>query len=185
MPGFAVPVLFEHRFAGRETLPEYRTQLFDQSLPTGKVCCWLIHRLCSSCLRRFRLSWKFPGLCYSVEFLPVRPVAETRRSTGKKRYSRLYSLVFTQKNYMPMIESLVIKQPQNTPTNEFSSLTRDELEVELGKLRRRETLFDATEQVAKIGHYEWSYELDHQCKYRDFTVSAKWHHRRRTDSFGR
>ena len=61
---------------------------------------------------------------------------------------------------MPMIESLVIKQPQHTPTSEFSSLTRDELEVELEKLRRRETLFDATEQVAKIGHYELSFEHD-------------------------
>jgi diguanylate cyclase (GGDEF)-like protein/PAS domain S-box-containing protein len=61
---------------------------------------------------------------------------------------------------MPTIESLLVKQPQITPTNEFSSLTRDELEVELGKLRRRETLFDATERVAKIGHYEWSYECD-------------------------
>jgi diguanylate cyclase (GGDEF)-like protein/PAS domain S-box-containing protein len=61
---------------------------------------------------------------------------------------------------MPTLESLVIARSQNTPSNEFSSLTRDELEVELGKLRRRETLFDATEQVAKIGHYEWSYERD-------------------------
>jgi diguanylate cyclase (GGDEF)-like protein/PAS domain S-box-containing protein len=61
---------------------------------------------------------------------------------------------------MPTIESLVIKQPQTTPANEFSSLTREELEVELGKLRRRETLFDATEQLAKIGHYEWSYQRD-------------------------
>jgi PAS domain S-box-containing protein len=39
-------------------------------------------------------------------------------------------------------------------------LTREELEVELEKLRRRETLFDATDQVAKIGHYEWNYESD-------------------------
>ena len=61
---------------------------------------------------------------------------------------------------MPTLESLVVVRPQNTTTNEFSSLTREELEVELGKLRRRETLFDATDQFAKIGHYEWSYTRD-------------------------
>ena len=61
---------------------------------------------------------------------------------------------------MPTLESLVLARPPKIPTNDFSSLTRDELEVELGKLRRRETLFDATEQVANIGHYEWSYEHD-------------------------
>jgi len=61
---------------------------------------------------------------------------------------------------MPTIESLVKARPLQTPSDEFSDLTRAELEVELGKLRRRETLFDATEQAAKIGHYEWDYELD-------------------------
>ena len=61
---------------------------------------------------------------------------------------------------MPTIESLVIARPLPTSSNEFSDLTRAELEVELGKLRRRETLFNATEQAAKIGHYEWDYELD-------------------------
>ena len=61
---------------------------------------------------------------------------------------------------MPIIESLVIARPLPTSSNEFSDLTRAELEVELGKLRRRETLFNATEQAAKIGHYEWDYELD-------------------------
>ena len=61
---------------------------------------------------------------------------------------------------MPTIESLVIARPQKTSTNDLSSLTREELEVELEKLRRRETLFDATDQVAKIGHYEWNYESD-------------------------
>jgi diguanylate cyclase (GGDEF)-like protein/PAS domain S-box-containing protein len=61
---------------------------------------------------------------------------------------------------MPTIQSQVRTRSQKTPTDEFSSLTRDELEVELGKLRRREALFDATEQVANIGHYEWSYEHD-------------------------
>ena len=61
---------------------------------------------------------------------------------------------------MPTIESLVTARPLPTSNNEFSDLTRAELEVELGKLRRRESLFHATEQAAKIGHYEWDYELD-------------------------
>ena len=61
---------------------------------------------------------------------------------------------------MPTIESLVIARPQPSSVTEFSSFTRAELEVELATLRRRELLFDATEQVAKIGHYEWDYELD-------------------------
>jgi diguanylate cyclase (GGDEF)-like protein/PAS domain S-box-containing protein len=61
---------------------------------------------------------------------------------------------------MPTIESLVIARAQQTSDTEFSSLTRGELEIELEKLRRREALFHATEQAAKIGHYEWNYELD-------------------------
>jgi len=61
---------------------------------------------------------------------------------------------------MPTIESLARARPQTTPSNDFSSLTRDQLEVELGKLRRREILFDATEQAARIGHYEWDYQGD-------------------------
>jgi len=61
---------------------------------------------------------------------------------------------------MPTIESRVIARAQQTSETEFSSLTRDELEAELEKLRRREALFHATEQAAKIGHYEWNYELD-------------------------
>ncbi|MDH3635365.1 MAG: diguanylate cyclase [Gammaproteobacteria bacterium] len=61
---------------------------------------------------------------------------------------------------MPTIDVLAVAQAQQAPTSEFSSLTREELEVELGKLRRRESLFDATEQAAKIGHYEWNYQLD-------------------------
>jgi diguanylate cyclase (GGDEF)-like protein/PAS domain S-box-containing protein len=59
---------------------------------------------------------------------------------------------------MSTIESLATARPQTTPINEFSSLTRDELEIELGKLRRREILFDATEQTARMGHYEWDYQ---------------------------
>ena len=61
---------------------------------------------------------------------------------------------------MPTIDALAVAQAQQAPASEFSSLTREELEVELGKLRRRESLFDATEQAAKIGHYEWNYQLD-------------------------
>jgi len=61
---------------------------------------------------------------------------------------------------MPTIDALAIAQTQNPSPSEFSGLTRAELEAELEKLRRRETLFDATEQAARIGHYEWNYELD-------------------------
>ncbi len=62
--------------------------------------------------------------------------------------------------YMPSIDALAVAQAQQAPATEFSSLTREELEVELGRLRRRESLFDATEQAAKIGHYEWNYQHD-------------------------
>jgi diguanylate cyclase (GGDEF)-like protein/PAS domain S-box-containing protein len=61
---------------------------------------------------------------------------------------------------MPTIDVLAIAQTQNPSTSEFSGLTRAELEAELENLRRRETLFDATEQTARIGHYEWNFELD-------------------------
>jgi diguanylate cyclase (GGDEF)-like protein/PAS domain S-box-containing protein len=33
-------------------------------------------------------------------------------------------------------------------------------EEEFEKLQRRQTLFEATEQFANVGHYEWNYELD-------------------------
>ena len=61
---------------------------------------------------------------------------------------------------MPTIDALAVAQTQNPSTSEFSGLTRAELEAELEKLRRRETLLDATERAAGIGHYEWNYELD-------------------------
>ena len=61
---------------------------------------------------------------------------------------------------MPTNDALAIAQTQNPSTSEFSGLTRAELEAELEKLRRRETLLYATERAARIGHYEWNYELD-------------------------
>ncbi len=61
---------------------------------------------------------------------------------------------------MPTIDVLAIAQTQNPSTLKFSGLTREELEAELEKMCRRETLFDATEQAARIGHYEWDFELD-------------------------
>jgi diguanylate cyclase (GGDEF)-like protein/PAS domain S-box-containing protein len=61
---------------------------------------------------------------------------------------------------MPTIESLVIARPLQKSDAGFSSWTREELEAELVRLRRRETLFDATEKAAKIGYYEWDYESD-------------------------
>jgi diguanylate cyclase (GGDEF)-like protein/PAS domain S-box-containing protein len=61
---------------------------------------------------------------------------------------------------MPIIESLVIARPLQKSDAGFSSWTREELEAELARLRRRETLFDATERAAKIGYYEWDYESD-------------------------
>ena len=44
---------------------------------------------------------------------------------------------------MPTIESLVIARPPQKSGAGFSSLTREELEAELARLRRREALFDA------------------------------------------
>ncbi len=61
---------------------------------------------------------------------------------------------------MPKTDALALAQTQTISTSEFSGLTRVELEAELEKLCRRETLFDATERAAKIGHYEWNFELD-------------------------
>ncbi len=59
---------------------------------------------------------------------------------------------------MPTIQSLVEAQKQFAPDSEFSSLSRDELHARLERLSRRVTLYDATEAVAKIGHYEWNLE---------------------------
>lgn len=39
-------------------------------------------------------------------------------------------------------------------------MTKAVLQAELEKLRHRETLFEATEHIAQIGHYEWNYEFD-------------------------
>ena len=52
---------------------------------------------------------------------------------------------------MPKTDALALAQTQTISTSEFSGLTRVELEAELEKLCRRETLFDATERAAKIG----------------------------------
>ena len=57
---------------------------------------------------------------------------------------------------MPPIQSLVTAQVQSVPNPEFSGLSHDELQTRLEKLMRRLTLYDATERVARIGHYEWS-----------------------------
>jgi diguanylate cyclase (GGDEF)-like protein/PAS domain S-box-containing protein len=61
-----------------------------------------------------------------------------------------------QQEYMPIIKSLVSAQIQNTPHSEFSEQSRDQLETRLAQLYRRMSLYDATEGIAKIGHYEWS-----------------------------
>ena len=59
---------------------------------------------------------------------------------------------------MPPIQSLVSAQMQSAPDSKCSGLDRAELEARLEELHRRLTLFDATERVARIGHYEWSRE---------------------------
>jgi diguanylate cyclase (GGDEF)-like protein/PAS domain S-box-containing protein len=61
---------------------------------------------------------------------------------------------------MPTIQSLVAAQKQFAPDPEFSSLSHDELHARLERLLHRLTLYDATEAVAKIGHYEWNLEYD-------------------------
>ena len=61
---------------------------------------------------------------------------------------------------MSTIESLVVAQTPDLSNPGVSSMTRDELEAELERLRRREALLVATEEIAHIGHYEWNYEHD-------------------------
>jgi diguanylate cyclase (GGDEF)-like protein/PAS domain S-box-containing protein len=61
---------------------------------------------------------------------------------------------------MPTIESFVIAPTQDYSESEFSGLTRQELEARLEKLSRREILLAATEQAARVGHYEWNSRLD-------------------------
>ena len=61
---------------------------------------------------------------------------------------------------MPTIESLAKARVQDINQSNSTELTRSELEVEIEKLRRREALLNATEQIALIGHYEWNYEFD-------------------------
>ncbi len=57
---------------------------------------------------------------------------------------------------MPTIQQLVTAQQRYTKNPELSALDRAQLETRLDQLQKRLTLFDATERVAKIGHYEWS-----------------------------
>jgi len=57
---------------------------------------------------------------------------------------------------MPTIQSLVKAQMQSTPSSESSDLSHDQLQQKLESMSRRLALFDATERVARIGHYEWS-----------------------------
>ncbi len=44
--------------------------------------------------------------------------------------------------------------------SDLSGLSRDELEAKLHWYSRRENIYEATERVAHIGHYEWNYELN-------------------------
>jgi diguanylate cyclase (GGDEF)-like protein/PAS domain S-box-containing protein len=57
---------------------------------------------------------------------------------------------------MRTIQSLITAQLQSTPSAEYSGLSHTQLQEKLEQLLRRLTLFEATERVAKIGHYEWS-----------------------------
>ncbi len=41
-----------------------------------------------------------------------------------------------------------------------SKSSKESAEAELKRLRQREALFEATERIAKIGHYQWNYEQD-------------------------
>ena len=61
---------------------------------------------------------------------------------------------------MSTIESLAIVQAQETRDSELSAMSREELEAEIERLRQREKLSIATEEIAQIGHYEWNFELD-------------------------
>jgi diguanylate cyclase (GGDEF)-like protein/PAS domain S-box-containing protein len=57
---------------------------------------------------------------------------------------------------MPTFQSLVAAQMQSTFNSESCSLSHEQLQEKLELLSRQLALFDATEHVAKIGHYEWS-----------------------------
>ena len=57
---------------------------------------------------------------------------------------------------MPTIQSLVKAQMHSIPGSESSDLSHDQLQQKLEKISCRLALFDATERVARIGHYEWS-----------------------------
>ncbi|MEM7562743.1 MAG: PAS domain-containing protein [Pseudomonadota bacterium] len=59
-------------------------------------------------------------------------------------------------NTKPLAE---LQEHDFNPTSGSPSIPVD-LERELEKLRQREALLDATEQIARIGHYEWNYDLD-------------------------
>lgn len=45
-------------------------------------------------------------------------------------------------------------------SSEVLTLKSSKLDDELQVLRRREVLLEATERIAKIGHYQWNYKLD-------------------------
>ena len=57
---------------------------------------------------------------------------------------------------MATIEMLVEAQAQQAADTDLSELDRAQLEARLEEVMRRLAMFDATERVANIGHYEWS-----------------------------
>ena len=61
---------------------------------------------------------------------------------------------------MSTIDSLAIVQARENRDSELSAMSREALEAEVERLRQRDALFLATEQIAKTGHYEWNYSLD-------------------------
>ena len=58
---------------------------------------------------------------------------------------------------MSTFETLAFVRAQETRDDALSALSREQLEAEVERLRQREALFIATEEIARTGHYEWSF----------------------------
>jgi len=57
-------------------------------------------------------------------------------------------------------DGCLVFKDKNLKDRSLQSMTKSELITELERYRQLEVLFDATESVAKIGHYEWDYDQD-------------------------
>jgi diguanylate cyclase (GGDEF)-like protein/PAS domain S-box-containing protein len=61
---------------------------------------------------------------------------------------------------VPDSDLIAVKTGTGVSADNPTKITRSALEAELSLLRHRETLFDASEHFAQIGHYEWDNALN-------------------------